>query len=82
VGWGGGQRFVTKLFKNIGICTVLRYEGGEEGQKSWEIALRIIWTTPNKYFTDMVLKLKDNFKSLNYLTKNKNKSIFVSYSHF
>jgi hypothetical protein len=26
--WGGGQRFVTNLCKNIGICTVLRYEGG------------------------------------------------------
>jgi hypothetical protein len=25
---GGGQRFVTNLCKNIGICTVLRYEGG------------------------------------------------------
>jgi hypothetical protein len=26
--WGGVQRFVTNLCKNIGICTVLRYEGG------------------------------------------------------
>jgi hypothetical protein len=25
---GGGQRFVTKPCKSIGICTVLRYEGG------------------------------------------------------
>jgi hypothetical protein len=24
----GGQRFVTMPCKNIGICTVLRYEGG------------------------------------------------------
>jgi hypothetical protein len=36
---GGSQRFVTKIFKNIGICTVLRYEGGK---KTWEAALRII----------------------------------------
>jgi hypothetical protein len=24
---GGGQRFVTNLFKNIGFCTVSRYKG-------------------------------------------------------
>jgi hypothetical protein len=28
---GGGQRFVTYLCKNIGICTVLHYKG--EGSK-------------------------------------------------
>jgi hypothetical protein len=31
---GGGQRFFTFLCKNIGICTVLRYEGGGGGHKS------------------------------------------------
>ncbi len=31
-GRGGGQRFVTKPFKSIGICTDLRYEEGGGGQ--------------------------------------------------
>jgi hypothetical protein len=41
---GGGQRFVMKPFKNIGICTVLRYEEGG-GSEISENALRIILTT-------------------------------------
>ncbi len=39
---GGGQRFVTNLCKNIGICTVLRYEGGGGGLKYLNTALRIL----------------------------------------
>jgi hypothetical protein len=30
-GWGS-RRIITNPFKNIGICRVLRYDWGEEGQ--------------------------------------------------
>ncbi len=33
---GGGKRFVTKPCRKIGICTVLRYEGGGGGGKNHE----------------------------------------------
>ncbi len=46
-GRGRGQRFVTNLCKNIGICRVLRYEeGGEGGLKYLNTALRFLWTAP------------------------------------
>jgi hypothetical protein len=45
-----GQRFVTFPCKNMGICTVLRYEGGG-GSKISKNCLRILWTLPKYSIT-------------------------------
>jgi hypothetical protein len=47
---GEGQQFVTKPCKNIGICTVLRYEWGG-GLKIRKNMLRIMWTFPKGHLT-------------------------------
>jgi hypothetical protein len=42
---GGGQRFVTKPFENMGICTVFRYEGGG-GVKNLEKLRYVLYGRP------------------------------------
>ncbi len=66
------KRFVTNSCKNIGICTVLCYEGG---LKSRKIALRILWTLPNgpSYFP-WILE--------NYTTDKKLHGFLIKFKHF
>ncbi len=44
----GGQRFFMFHCKHIGICTVLRYEGGG-GSKISKNCVRIMWTFPYEH---------------------------------
>jgi hypothetical protein len=73
------RRFVTKPCKHIGICTVLRYEGGG-GQKSRKIALRIMWTFPK--WSVHIPALWSNPSSQNWSPKLKSVSNYPFLRYF
>ncbi len=87
-GGEGGQRFVTKPCKSIGICTVLRYEGGGGCQKSRKIAYvlcgRSLMQTFSKSYANVIEENMRwtifNFNYLNIMNNNQNfQSNRVSY---